>query len=124
MKNNNTFSSIAALLVPRRPTGPITVSDRDDPPSDAPLSDEQIEYWANVYVANNFRAHGVLFETFMRHPQEIAGALLFRQRYEDAEEFLPLLPAQADAAARIHRRRAISRQIADDDLIFIRRQAD
>lgn len=124
MKNKKLFSSIAALFAPRRPIGPITVSDRDDPPSSAPLSDEQIEFWANVYVANNFRARGVLFETFMRHPREITDALLFRRRYEEIEEFLPLLPAQVDAAARAHRRRALSRPVTDGELVFLRRQAD
>lgn len=105
-------------------------------------SDEDLEYWGRFFVANRFAERGILFETFMLHPFEIAQAALFGAPISEPRDtqFRPLLPAQKEAAELaflemklmefgrrrepVHHLRAISRPIDNSDLAFLRRQAD
>lgn len=57
-------------------------------------SDEYIDYWGDVFVALDLRQAGVDFERFLKSPERIL-------REAGIE---PLLPEQAEAAARIFSR--------------------
>lgn len=61
------------------------------------VSDEWLELWGNVFVANNIYAHGITFILFLSRPREILDALARRRldHYAGTEDFEPLLPAQA-----------------------------
>lgn len=104
------------------------------------MSDEDLDYWGDFYVANHFAARGILFEIFMTDPFAIAQAVIFKSA-RDEPEFRPLLPPQRDVAMQFHpHRRAISMPLpvgeshfrdlitdGDDYLempAFLRRQAD
>lgn len=67
------------------------------------VTDEHLEHWGNFYTENHLRARGIRFDTFLRWPREIAEAVIFGQPIPLADEdgFLPLLPEQAEAAARV-----------------------
>jgi len=79
------------------------------------LTDEALDFWGDFFVRNHFHARGILFETFMQHPREIAQAVLFRSPSDEPEEFRLLLPAQRRAIAKPGRRvRAVSRQIMEN----------
>lgn len=79
--------------------------------------DHALERWGKFYRANGLHTCGVLFETFMLDPPAIAEALNFHKPPLPAgEDFYPLLPAQ---------RRAVARSApADDEPVFLKRQAD
>ena len=55
--------------------------------------DEYVDYWGDVFVRLGlYEQHGVLFETFLLHPQEIVQACAQRDPHT-----APLLPRQAEA---------------------------
>src|SRR5690554_378536 len=101
----------------------ITVSDRDTPVTATPrYPDEALEYWGRIYVDNHLHARGILFATFMQDPQAILESLITSGRVEATEDYLPLLTAQREVAARLNRRREISRPIEEADLVFLKKQ--
>lgn len=59
-------------------------------------SDEHIEYWGAIYLGNRLMDYGILFETFLRYPQQIMQAM-------EGREFRPLLPRQVAVRQRIDR---------------------
>lgn len=63
------------------------------------MPDEQLEFWANYFIDNNLAARGILFETFLCAPHEIAEAVIFGR--PESGGFYPLLPRQALAAESI-----------------------
>jgi len=67
-------------------------------------SDEYIEYWGRVFEREDMlRRYGVLFVTFLAHPQEILEAVA-----QLPAEMLPLLPTQAEVM-----RRELAREAAE-----------
>lgn len=60
------------------------------------LSDQHIDYWGNVYQANNLFARGITFETFVQYPCEILAAVIACRKppLQDGQDYYPLLPAQ------------------------------
>ncbi|MBL3601597.1 MAG: hypothetical protein JMN25_17325 [gamma proteobacterium endosymbiont of Lamellibrachia anaximandri] len=66
-------------------------------------SDNYIEFYAEVYLANRavLRDRGILFETFLHHPEEILEAAAFKKPLPLDDTFYPLLPAQAAVQERL-----------------------
>lgn len=123
---NRSFWGLAEFFKPKWLPGlRIAVSDRDTPTETTPRhSDEELEFWGRIYVDNHLYARGILFATFMQGPQAILESLITSGRVEATEDYLPLLTAQREVAARLNRRRAISRPIEEADLVFLKKQAD
>lgn len=66
------------------------------------LSDEHIEFWGELYTANQLHARGVPFEAFVMAPYATLEALARRERAQyDDDEPAPLLPAQARVQRRL-----------------------
>jgi hypothetical protein len=59
-------------------------------------SDEYIEFWAGVFLANNLYERGILFYVFIDHPEEILAAVFFNLPHLTVEpdDYRPLLPKQ------------------------------
>lgn len=77
------------------------------------MSDEHLNFWGNFFVENRLHERGLLFETFLLDPREIALATIFRPCVPVAvEDFRPLLAAQRRAIAKPGSRfRAITREL-------------
>lgn len=56
-------------------------------------SDEELEFWANLYRDNNIGACDIRFDTFMEQPHEIMAALAANGHIE-GNDYLSLLPVQ------------------------------
>lgn len=97
-------------------------------------TDEEIEWFGNIFVAHQLLARGILFETFLQDPKAIFEAATGRAWPPAVDYFLPLLPAQRAVAQRARFEmasercekpiRAVSRPVEDRDLAFLKRQAD
>lgn len=97
-------------------------------------TDEEIEWFGNIFVSHQLLARGILFETFLQDPKAIFEAATGRSWPPAVDYFLPLLPAQRAAAQRVQFEmrarqcgksvRSISRPFDDRDLAFLKRQAD
>ncbi|PCJ88579.1 MAG: hypothetical protein COA54_02350 [Thiotrichaceae bacterium] len=57
-------------------------------------TDEHLEYWGNVYLREKLKQYGIVFEMFLRMPQQILDSIKKHQ-------FKPLLSAQRVVAAQI-----------------------
>lgn len=65
-------------------------------------SDEELDRWGEIYTANRLHARGILFETFLRHPQEILAAVVgWVQHIEEDQP--SLLPSQRQVVDRLDR---------------------
>ena len=71
-------------------------------------SDEYIDRWAEVYLRLGVKRYGILFETFLRFPEEIVKGI-------EAESFRPLLPSQEAVQARLDRAEAAMIQAAHEN---------
>lgn len=78
------------------------------------VSDEALEFWGQVFEANNLYAHGIRFEYFITAPQEFLEALERRRQdhYADTEAFEALLPTQARVARQVELQTPLG-QLAD-----------
>lgn len=66
------------------------------------ISDEHLAFWGQVYADNHIHAHGIRFEYFITAPEEFLDALERRRIYRHAaDDYEPLLPAQARVARRV-----------------------
>ncbi|HEC12300.1 MAG TPA: hypothetical protein ENI80_03480 [Acidiferrobacteraceae bacterium] len=65
--------------------------------SEPQYSGEYIDEWAEIYLANNLRARGILFDTFLAFPQAIMDAVVFKRPMPlgDVDHY-PLLPKQRE----------------------------
>ncbi|MEW8494269.1 MAG: hypothetical protein AB2604_10725 [Candidatus Thiodiazotropha taylori] len=90
------------------------------------FSDEHIDFWGDVYIANRalLRERGVLFETFMFAPKDILSAVLSGRAIplSNDQDFYPLLPAQMKVAERLfnQEQEAWERECLEADLTRIR----
>ena len=56
-------------------------------------TDESLDYWGRLFVANRLDLKGVRFSAFMQNPEAIFEAVTWRDRLE-LDGHLPLLPRQ------------------------------
>ncbi len=76
-------------------------------------SDEHIEHWGKVYLINRLMDYGIIFELFLRYPQQIMQAM------ED-REFRPLLPQQVAVRQRLDRDGRPARERRTDMQVHLR----
>lgn len=67
------------------------------------ISDEELDYWAEIYTRNNLHGYGILFSVFIEAPLEILEGLRQREaaRFAELREAEPPLPAQARVQRRL-----------------------
>ena len=58
-------------------------------------TDESLDYWGHLFVANRLDLKGVRFSSFMQNPEAIFEAVIWRDRIE-FDGYLPLLPRQKE----------------------------
>ena len=58
-------------------------------------TDESLDYWGRLFVANRLDLKGVRFSAFMQNPEAIFEAVIWRDRL-DFDWHLPLLPRQKE----------------------------
>jgi len=64
-------------------------------------SDEYLEFWSELFNDNQLWRHGIQLEQFLAEPEEALDRLAERDAGCYAEDYEPLLPAQAQVARRI-----------------------
>lgn len=67
------------------------------------IPDETIDHWGQLYRLNRLRQRGITFALFMRDPEGTFKALVYGEKNQMSDEFLPLLPAQVDASCRLEK---------------------
>ena len=64
-------------------------------------SDEYLEFWAELYADNQLWRQGIGLEQFLAAPEEVIDRMAERDTGCYADDYEPLLPAQARVARRI-----------------------